>query len=160
MGLRFSDQKQYDCFFITTTFNKFKDYGNKQGVYNILTDSLVFYSEKYKAKIAGFVFMPTHIHLLLFIEGNLLSSFMRDFKKYISQEAIKHLGIFDKKIWMDRYDKVAIVSEEVFRIKLDYIHNNPVKNGLVSQVEDWIWSSAGSYYSKSKNRIPVYKDWG
>jgi putative transposase len=32
------------------------------------------------------------------------------------------------------------------RKKLNYIHENPVKRGLVSHPRDWPWSSWGFYY--------------
>ena len=45
-------------------------------------------------------------------------------------------------IWMPRFDDLAIYTEKQFRTKLNYIHNNPVKAGLVSKVTEYEFSSA------------------
>ena len=159
MGLRFKDQNLCDCYFITTTFTDWEKFGEIEGVYNVLADSLIFYSIRYDAKIVGYVFMPSHIHLLLIIEGDKLSHFMRDFKKYISQKSIKELGIKQKQIWKPRFDRVAVYTEKIFRTKLDYIHKNPVRAGLVSEMDDWVWSSYSAYIGEENIHIPVYKEW-
>jgi hypothetical protein len=40
--------------------------------------------------------------------------------------------------------------------KLDYIHNNPVKAGLVYKAEEYVYSSAADYvYGKLANRVKV-----
>jgi len=104
--------------------------------------------------------MPSHIHLLLAINGAVLSDFMRDFKKYISQKEAKSLGILEKNIWQYRYDRVAINSEDVLKTKLDYIHNNPLRAKIVKDAGDWRWSSAGDYYKGVSGDVPVWKDWG
>jgi putative transposase len=159
MGLRFPEQKNYGCFFVTTTFKEWKSLGKIEGFYEILADSLIFYSNKYEVKISGYVFMPSHIHLLIFIDGHRLSAFMRDLKKFISQKSAKEIGIIEENIWTPRYDRVAIINEDIFRGKLNYIHNNPIKGQLVSSPEDWLWSSAGDYLSERPGLIPIWKDW-
>jgi len=37
-------------------------------------------------------------------------------------------------------------SEKKIQEKLNYMHNNPVKHGLVAQPGDWPWSSWTYYY--------------
>ena len=159
MGLRFKEQIFRNCFFITTTFNNWKNYGYTEGVYGKLYNSIKLYLEKYDSRLLGYVFMPSHIHLLLWIDGGRLSGFMRDFKKFISQKAFKDIGINDSKIWMDGFDRVVIYSDEILLQKLDYIHRNPVKAGLVKESDDWKWSSARDYlYDKVESSI-VFKNW-
>jgi REP element-mobilizing transposase RayT len=159
MGLRFPQQILGSCFFVTTTFHDRRKHGQIEGVYSALADSLKFCLEKYKVLLPGYVLMPSHVHLLLVIDGNSLADFMRDFKKFVSQKALKDCGIDDTQIWMPRYDRVAIHSEKAFRQKLKYIHNNPVRSGLVGIAKDWIWSSAGSYISDKPGPLPVWKEW-
>jgi len=160
MGLRFPQQKYGTCFFVTTTFKDWARLGNMPGLYLALAESLVFCARKYNALIAGYVLMPTHIHLVIFIEGSRLSAFMRDFKKFIAQKVVKDLKGNSSSVWMPRYDRVAIYSDNVLRGKLDYIHHNPVKSGLVQNAEDWQWSSAADYAADTNGVIPVWKEWG
>jgi REP-associated tyrosine transposase len=159
MGLRFPNQKHESVFFVTTTFNEWQPYGKRPGVYESLSSNLQFYVNKYEAKLPGYVLMPTHLHLLIAIKGSKLSDFMRDYKKYIAQRAFPEIGINDKLIWMPRFDRVAINTEAVFRTKLEYIHHNPVKAGLVDSVEDWRWSSASAYYSSKLSDVPIWTGW-
>jgi len=159
MGLRFPEQIFGQYFFITTTFQKWRKYGDFEGLYEAMASSLMYCSKKYKAQITGYVFMPNHIHLILHIDGKILSSFMRDFKKFISQKVAKDVGIKDSSIWMPRYDRVVIHTEKTMRTKLQYIHTNPVKANLASESLSWKWSSAIDYLTFKKGIIPIFKDW-
>ncbi len=89
--------------------------------------------------------MPNHLHLLLYVSdgGPALAKFMRDVKSLSARM------IFPEKhgIWMARFDDVAIYSDEQFRTKLNYIHQNPVKAGLVENPEQYEYSSAKEWLS-------------
>jgi len=159
MGLRFKDQTYGECFFITTSFYEHRRLGETEGVYEALADSLRFYLHKYHAQLPGYVFMPSHIHLLLFVKGNSLAGFMRDFKKYVAQKGVSNCGVRVSQLWAPRYDRVVVYSETVFHRKLEYIHRNPVTAGLVLAPEEWQWSSAGAYLQSEIGCIPVWKDW-
>ncbi|MBI5266517.1 MAG: hypothetical protein HY851_04710 [candidate division Zixibacteria bacterium] len=103
--------------------------------------------------------MPSHVHVILGIEGARLGAFMRDFKKYIAQKSAVVHGIRSDRIWMPRYDRVEIVSPKVLRTKLQYMHDNPVKATLVTSSEDWPWSSARAYAGRDETVIPVWREW-
>ena len=159
MGLRFPAQVHGQCFFVTTTFADWAPLGDITGFYEALAENLEHYCRQYQAAILGFVFMPTHIHFVIAMDGSRLSAFMRDFKKYVSQRASKELGMKRKRIWMPRYDRVVITSEDVLRTKLEYIHNNPLKAGLVRQADKWLWSSARAYAGDGRGPVTVWKGW-
>jgi putative transposase len=44
-------------------------------------------------------------------------------------------------IWQRRFWEHLIQDEEDFGTHVEYIHNNPIKHGLVERAEDWPWSS-------------------
>lgn len=158
MGLRFPSQKYGQCFFVTSTFKDWKKFGKIDGFYEELIKSIDFCIAKYNSKLIGYVLMPSHIHLLILIDGNNLGSFMRDFKKYTSQKIAADSGLIGG-IWMPRYDRVVIESEEILKQKLEYIHRNPVKSGLVRNQKEWKWSSARDYLIDNKSRINIFKGW-
>ncbi|MCG2583732.1 transposase [Massilia sp. TS11] len=59
-------------------------------------------------------------------------------------------------LWQARYWEHLIRDEDDLGRHIDYIHWNPVKHGLVSQVRDWPWSSFHRYV-----RHGIYApDWG
>jgi len=122
--------------------------------------------------------MPHHIHLLFHINRKTcISDIMRDFKKYTSVEVRDYLNktksafypilaaegqkVGQKfKLWMDRSDKVVIVTEKVLATKLKYIHENPVRAGLVHKAEDYIYSSAKDYLTNDKGPLKIdYIEW-
>jgi hypothetical protein len=43
--------------------------------------------------------------------------------------------------------------------KIDYIHANPVKAGLVASAKEYRWSSFGAFYSDAKEPITIDRDW-
>jgi len=43
--------------------------------------------------------------------------------------------------------------------KINYIHANPVKAGLVASAKDYRWSSFRAFYSGSGELLPVDQDW-
>ncbi|MCX6834550.1 MAG: hypothetical protein NTW07_05350 [candidate division Zixibacteria bacterium] len=144
---------------MTTSFHNHARLGDIPGVYELLARSLSFCLEKYKALLPGYVFMPSHIHLLLIINGEQLADFMRDFKKYVSQKGIRDCGVVAPQVWQYRYDRVVVTSETIFRRKLEYMHRNPVKAGLCERDEQWVWSSASDYITDRSSPIPVWNNW-
>ena len=127
----------------------------------ILTQNFRFYNQQYKAALLAYVIMPNHLHFIIyFSEENKLSAYLRDFKKYTSlqirtelqqsqpelarQLAYEHRSQHHK-VWMDRFDDVCLYTRPVCETKLEYIHNNPVKAGLVADPLDYKYSSAKFY---------------
>jgi putative transposase len=50
------------------------------------------------------------------------------------------------RVWNRRFHPFDVYSEAKLREKLSYMHNNPVKRGLVSSPGDWPWSSWRFYF--------------
>ncbi|WP_245587413.1 hypothetical protein [Cylindrospermum stagnale] len=48
-------------------------------------------------------------------------------------------------VWQEGFDPQVILDEEMFRQKLDYIHNNPVQRGYVDEPIYWRYSSCRNY---------------
>jgi putative transposase len=163
------------CFFITTTCYQHLPLLFDTQCFSILFDSFQFYNEKYKAKLLAYVLMNNHIHFILFFEeANHLSNYMGDFKKYTSlkireymqilqSEQLQHIDYEHRsqpfKIWTDRYDDVYLYSRDHCETKITYIHNNPVKAGLVNDPVDYPFSSAAFYDGKrEKSKLMHYRD--
>jgi len=151
-------------FFITTTFVDFKPLLLNDSYYRLIINSLSFMQRRGDFTLIAYSIMPTHLHLVLQISGQKnLSDIMRDFKKYTSFRIRKRLEnnghhrmveslrlpsgsrqVF--KVWMDRFDDLLITNEETLRTKVEYIHQNPVRAGLVERDIDWSYSSARNYH--------------
>jgi putative transposase len=172
--------KLANVYFITTTVMNYDNVFSINREYSlILINSLKFLLKEHRSKLFAYVIMPSHMHLLLYLpEGESLIDYMRDFKKFTSVE-IRKLAEKEKridllkrlernsissknqryKLWMDRYDELIITSERMLKIKINYIHFNPVKAGLVEKAEDWEFSSARNYYLDDHSIFRVCTDW-
>jgi len=63
------------------------------------------------------------------------------------------------KLWMERFDDLVIENDKKLQIKIDYIHNNPVKAGFIDLPEQWEFSSARNYILGNHSLISVSVDW-
>jgi putative transposase len=88
-------------------------------------------------------------------EGGSISNFMRDFKRITAREFYQSRVLKSGRLWQDRFDDVAIITKKVAQTKLNYIHQNPVRAGLVENAEDWKYSSARFYLFGEKRFIAV-----
>ncbi len=57
----------------------------------------------------------------------------------------RHKTKSDHQVWQEGYHPELIESDGMLRQKMEYIHNNPVKRGLVAAPEHWLYSSARNY---------------
>ena len=94
--------------------------------------------------IYAYCLMPNHVHLLLRENGETLASVMKSIgvayawhynKKY------QHLG----PVFQDRFRSEPVNDNAYFFTLLRYIHQNPVKAGLVKEVDQFCWSSWREY---------------
>ena len=51
-------------------------------------------------------------------------------------------GTAEHQVWQEGVHPQAIIDDEMMRQKLEYLHNNPVKRGMVASPEHWRYSSA------------------
>lgn len=88
----------------------------------------------------AFVVMANHVHLLITPTVQ-PSALMHSLKRFTAREANRIIGITGP-FWQDEsYDRLVRDGREFERIRR-YIENNPVRAGLVSAPEDYLWSSA------------------
>ncbi len=108
--------------------------------------------------------MPEHVHLLVYplVQTYNISTFLKTLKQSVARKA-KHYLHENNPNWLDKltvkrglrkvfrfwqagpgYDRNINSENELFE-KIHYIHNNPVKRGLVSTPQEWEWSSARWY---------------
>jgi putative transposase len=89
----------------------------------------------------AYVIMANHVHLLVRPRVS-PSRFLQTLKGYTAREANRVLGRTGRPFWQaESYDHWARDEKQEQRVKT-YIENNPVKAGLVSNAEDYSWSSA------------------
>jgi len=107
----------------------------------LVEDALLYFNgERYR--MVAWVIMPNHVHTLIeTIEGHPLDRIVHSWKSYSAQQANRILGRTGR-FWFREYFDRYIRDERHFASAVRYIHNNPVKAGLVESPEDWPFSSA------------------
>ncbi len=126
------------------------------------------YCQKHKGlELFAYVIMSNHIHLLARSNTGDLSGTIRDFKSNTSKKfmaiiedgiesrsdwmkiVFEYHGKFKNKqthqIWTHENHAELIYSQKFIEQKLNYIHNNPVRSGIVTKQEDYLYSSARNY---------------
>ena len=133
----------------------------------IVLDSLAYLRDHKATQLNAFVVMSTHLHAILWPQHGInVSDVLRDFKRHtsraISREATNqghndYLQAFaaarssfrsgrgEYQVWQEGSHPEAIYDDDFARQKMEYIHNNPAKAGLVGKAEDWLYSSARAY---------------
>jgi len=141
----------YRIYFITTvTQNKEPIFSSKQNI-EILLEAFSLYRGKYNYKIIAYVILPTHFHWLIIpSEKADISIIMKSVKGYTA----KKIG---KKIWQHQFLDHCLRTTEDYKNHIDYIHNNPVKHGLVDNPSDYIWSSFRNYYLDDNSVFKIDK---
>jgi len=107
----------------------------------------------------AYVIMPDHVHLLTdsphkpskvlqFIKGIVGHRAIDYLKAHNYESSLRKLHHEDWKrnhrysLWQHDSDVFSVTSESTFMQKVNYIHLNPVRAGLVEQAIDYRWSSA------------------
>jgi REP element-mobilizing transposase RayT len=134
----------------------------------IILDSLNYLRANKHTQLNAFVIMLSHIHAILWPDDGInLSDVTRDFKRFTSKEisreakregadqsirAFKNSRLANRahdvsqyQVWQEGSHPEAIFTEKFAKQKMDYIHLNPVRAGLVVTAEEWPYSSARAY---------------
>jgi REP element-mobilizing transposase RayT len=115
-----------------------------------ILDTFQFFRERREAKLYGYVVMPDHIHLIIRpLEPHTISGLMRRLKTFTA----KTIG--EGPIWGEGFWSEVVPNDASLRQKLNYVHANPVRAGLVDKPEEYAWSSASEYET---GRLGAYVD--
>ena len=139
----------------------------------IIIESLRYLVKDKRIELNAFVIMSNHIHLIWqplvgFTPSQIQASFMKYTAQQIKRSLIKNnksemLASFkvnkyvrEYQIWKREPLSVELISEDLFKQKLEYIHYNPVKAGLCALPEDYYYSS-GKFYQDGTNCFGMLK---
>jgi putative transposase len=103
--------------------------------------------------LTAWVFLPNHWHAIFFPASPLTIARTMECIKVSSTHRINAGRQERGMLWQPRYFDRALRTVKEYHEKVDYIHQNPVRAGLVKRAEDWFWSSAREY--SGTQRAPV-----
>ena len=114
-------------------------------------------AELWDVRISAYCQMTTHYHILAQTPQGNLSRFMRHLNGVYTQRYNRLHG-YDGQLFRGRF-KSILVEEDSYLLELvRYIHRNPLRAGMVGNLDEYVWSSHRGYLSRAKNCAWLYKD--
>ncbi len=139
--------------------------------------------EKFDIRWIGYVIMPEHVHLLVAPQAKgsdqitpmaRLMNTLKGSSGHDGKEALREVwrrdhslgtraldawatGEEPKPFWKPRGYDFNVVRDDTLLSKLEYIHKNPIRRGLIDRPEQWRWSSFRHYELGDNSLIEM--DW-
>ncbi|NOU46989.1 MAG: transposase [Bacteroidales bacterium] len=179
---RITDQS--GLYFVTLTVVEWVDVFTRMNYKELIINNLKYCQENKGLEIYAYVIMTNHIHLIVRSNTNNLSGTLRDFKSYTSKELLKLVSIPEEsrqewmlrifsnaaykhkrnsvfQLWSHNNHPELLWSNEFIEEKVDYIHQNPVRTGIVLHPEEYLFSSAKNYAEENGllDVILITKKW-
>ena len=156
---------------LTFTCFKYRKFLHSDRTRWYVIDALSRFPGQFAFDLWAYVIMPEHVHLVVFPRPDEydMAAFLKSFKQSVARRAInyllrsnpgglKHLATgmpnTPYAFWMDGpgYDR-NVKKKETLEAMVNYIHNNPVRRGLVEEPEEWIWSSAREWQQPGSGHL-------
>jgi putative transposase len=96
----------------------------------------------------GYVLMPDHWHALIWPGFPVTISAVAQNVKRVSSFKLNRLHHTNGSCWQHQFWDRFVRHTQEFSERLDYMHFNPVRKGLVKHPEDWRWSSYNNFSLK------------
>ena len=142
---------------------------------SMLSEAIDRATDRHRYYLAAFVYIPEHVHLLVYPAGassggidELLKAIKRPYSYRIKQLLIRsesdllgkltirqRPGVETFRYWQEGpgYDRNLNQTHSVLTA-IDYLHQNPVRRGLVTSAEDWPWSSVRHFLQPNHSPDP------
>ena len=169
MSRNYKFHNKSGLYFVSFATVNWVDVFTRQVYFKVLEESVTYCRSEKGMELYAYCFMPSHVHFVFRSANDDPSGLLRDFKRHTSKaviEAIENnpqesrkewlLRLFEKagkknatttnyQFWQHHNKPIELWSEAVIKQKIDYIHNNPVESGFVTNVIDWKYSSARNF---------------
>ena len=168
MSEKYKARDPEGIYFITTTIVDWVDLFMRPECTAILIESIKYCLEFKGLNVHAYVIMSNHIHLIVSTkEGVALGDIMRDMKKFTAKKFVEYLDsgggrtnwMLNKfsfaaknrgeakrhNVWKSGFHPILLDTNLKKEKALSYIHQNPVKAGIVYMPEHFVHSSAREY---------------
>jgi REP element-mobilizing transposase RayT len=167
MSTAYRISEQDAPYFLTFQIVGWVDIFTRKIYRDIVIESLSYCQQQKGLLLYAYVIMSNHVHLLVQNESGDLSGFVRDFKNFTGRKILDTVEndiesrrdwmkmVFEfhgklkskqtNQVWTHENHAEMIYSPKFIEQKINYIHDNPVRNGIVENAEDYLYSSARNY---------------
>src|SRR5437588_2532740 len=109
----------------------------------MLEDGLLALAKKYDWQLEAWAIFTNHYHFVGRQRGE--SASLKKFLKHLHADSARTLNRLDEKIgrvvWFNFWD-TKLTYQRSYLARLNYVHQNPVKHGLVVMANQYRWCSA------------------
>src|SRR5579859_714317 len=130
--------------------------------FSVLAEVIRERRKKHRFLFTGWVFLPDHWHAIIFPRSPLTISAAMESIKVSATRLINNRRGERGVLMQGRFFDRALRTVKEYHEKIEYMHLNPVKAGLVKRPEDWKWSSVldftGSVNAPSGQGSPIPVD--
>ncbi len=179
MSRKYKFHEKSGAYFVSFATVNWIDVFTRDIYFAIMTESLDHCRKNKGMEIYGYCIMPSHVHLIFRSALGDPSGLMRDLKGFTSRKIMKTIqdnpqesrrewmlwmferagkknsNVKEKQFWQQNNQPIEIWSLKVFEQKLNYIHNNPVVSGFVTDPIDWKYSSARNYGNNDQTILEI-----
>ena len=125
------------------------DFGAKL---DLLRDTTLELAKNYALILQAWAFFPNHYHVVISFENSATSH--RDFVRHLHRELAIRLnrldGIPSRRVMYEFWD-THLTFEKSWLARLNYVHQNAVKHGLVPVANQYRWCSAAWFESNARS---------
>jgi REP element-mobilizing transposase RayT len=129
-------------------------------------------NQKWPSKLIAYVLMPDHLHLISNPSDGRIKEFTTALKSLAANRVIEIERRFsfirrggpdddgsNHQVWQESFKATPLWSGWMIRQKINYIHANPVRAGLVKSAKDYQWTSFRAFYHSSGEPLAIDQDW-
>jgi len=137
-------------FFVTCRFHRLRR-KLTEPEFQTLAEVIQERRKKHRFLLTAWVFLPDHWHAIVFPRSPLTISMLMESVKVGATKRINAGRGERGALFQGRFFDRALRTVKEYNEKIEYIHLNPVKAGLVECPEDWKWSSVHDYTGTVKS---------
>ena len=125
-------------------------------------ENYLYFLNNYRRFLSDFIdticycLMPTHFHMLIQVTSEDIRNIQKSIGIWLSSYTKAINKRFDRKgSLFQQHTKARLIKDDRDIITvLTYIHQNPVRAGLVQRIEDWTYSSYRDYLGLRNGTLP------
>jgi putative transposase len=109
----------------------------------LLENKLLFLAKQHEVTLEAWAVFSNHYHFVAHTTGaeNQLGNLIARLHYDSAEEINRHDGCAGRAVWFNFWD-TKLTFEKSYLARLNYVHQNAVKHGLVVQANDYPWCSA------------------
>jgi REP element-mobilizing transposase RayT len=169
MSRKYKFHNPTGAYFISFATVYWIDVFTRQNYFTILEDVVTYCRREKGMEVFAYCFMPNHVHMVFRSSDENPSGLLRDFKGYTARKLLREIennpqesrkewllsmmekagkkssNVTHRQFWQQHNKPIELWSNKVIKQKIEYIHNNPVVQGFVTEPTAWKYSSARNY---------------